>query len=266
MKEGVRVECAVCILQHRVLEKSCGACALFSLLLLELLIIVSTDYRLIASSQLRSNTLSLIYGLFIYVFRSNNNNRNRVGQDIPVLAPIPVPGVDNAGGSDTDPNGRLRSVFPTTEDSRRRQYWSQSDLEGFTGTTRTDMYAQAAAKAPVSQVETCTVEVSAVFVTTAAPAGQEQKQEKEQEQEQEQKQDVASVDLQTAAHAAEADLVVSKDTPSEAELLNEFNRVAPLSLSEAERYEERITQLESAPLPCIDAVTGLVHIVGETAW
>jgi hypothetical protein len=170
--------------------------------------------------------------------------------------------VDNAGGCDTDPNGRLRSVFPTTEDSRRRQYWSQSDLEGFTGTTRTDMYAQAAAIAPVSQVETSTVEVSAVFVTPAASAGQEQKQEKEQEQ----KQDVASVDHQTAANAAEADLVVSKDTPSEAELLNEFNRVAPLSLSEAERYEERITQLESAPLPCIDAVTGLVHIVGETGW
>jgi hypothetical protein len=163
--------------------------------------------------------------------------------------------VDNAGGSDTDPSGRVRSVFPTTEDSRRRQYWSQSDLEGFTGTTRTDMYSQAAAKVPVSHEETIIpVEVTLTSEGSATPAasvGQELDQ------------DMASVDSQTAAHAVDAELAAPQETPSKAELLNEFNRVAPLSLSEAERYEERITQLESAPLPCIDAVTGLVHIVGE---
>jgi hypothetical protein len=192
---------------------------------------------------------------YFYIVLSNNNNRSRVGQDVPASAPVPIPGVDNAGGSDTDPSGRVRSVFPTTEDSRRRQYWSQSDLEGFTGTTRTNMYSQAAEKVPNSQVETIDpidVTLSVGSVTPATSLGQEREK------------DMASDDTQIAAQVAEVDLQVALETPSKADLLNEFNRVSPLSLSEAERYEERITQLESAPLPCIDAVTGLVHIVGET--
>jgi hypothetical protein len=137
----------------------------------------------------------------------------------------------------------------------RTQYWSQSDLEGFTGTTRTNMYSQAAEKVPNSQVETIDpidVTLSVGSVTPATSLGQEREK------------DMASDDTQIAAQVAEVDLQVAQETPSKADLLNEFNRVSPLSLSEAERYEERITQLESAPLPCIDAVTGLVHIVGET--
>ena len=57
---------------------------------------------------------------------------------------------------------------------------------------------------------------------------------------------------------------IASESPTKAEIENEFNNINPIPQSDAERYEERIVQLQSAPLPCIDAVTGLVHIVGTT--
>ena len=70
---------------------------------------------------------------------SNNNNRNRAeaaaaseqistaSTSTSTSSVVNVNGVndDSAGGSQVDASGRLRSMFPTTEDTRRRQYWSQ---------------------------------------------------------------------------------------------------------------------------------------------
>ena len=56
---------------------------------------------------------------------------------------------------------------------------------------------------------------------------------------------------------------ITSPKPTKAEIENEFNNINPMTQSEGERYEERIVQLQSAPLPCIDAATGLVHIVGR---
>lgn len=120
------------------------------------------------------------------------------------------------------PTSRIRSVFPTTDESRRTVYRSGSpkiieydSMIGIAETTSSD-----------------TVEVVEEIITQSTSRG-------------------------VTVETDESKVVRRED------IENEFNRIMPGDLSEAERYEERIRQLESAPLPCIDAVTGLVHIVGK---
>jgi hypothetical protein len=235
---------------------------------------------------------------------SNNNNRNReeTVQNTFALAAAVAAAANAAisitasgneiGNQNVNENGienedglggtkRVRSVFPTTEESRRRRYRSQCDFEGYTdrGLSRESEVlevielSQSLVKAETALTATATdaletleaqrVEssqslyaVHALSGSTAASAGAHTEE-------------LSPTEITSQSTVTETpwnNPVESKQStpvsPTKAELNNEFNNVNPLSQSEGERYEERIVQLQSAPLPCIDAVTGLVHIVG----
>jgi DNA-binding transcriptional regulator YdaS (Cro superfamily) len=239
---------------------------------------------------------------------SNNNNRNRVetAQNTFALAAAVAAAADaalsitsrgnenvneneNGNGNENGLGGtqRVRSVFPTTEESRRRRYRSQCDFEGYTDRglskesevlevsksllidetaisatgTDTDTLDTLGALKPLKEQQVESSQslnaVHALSGSTAASAGVHTEE-------------LSPTDITTQSTATETplnNLVEPKQStpvsPTKAELENEFNNINPVSQSEGERYEERIVQLQSAPLPCIDAVTGLVHIVGK---
>ena len=227
----------------------------------------------------------ILYPL-VTLSRSNNNNRNRA--ETAALEQISTTSTststsstangvndDSAGGSQVDASGRLRSIFPTTEDTRRRQYWSQSgdnnDIakgeeavsnvgagdgavvgvkgdrvgeDGGEGGDGITVNARDLEKPPVREEETQTITQTSTTIPLSTP----------------------TPPSSTPSLSTINTEVVPVSTPSKADMLNEFNWISPATLTEAERYEERIKQLESVPLPCIDAVTGMVHIVGEAFY
>ena len=177
---------------------------------------------------------------------------------------------------------RVRSIFPTTEESRRRRYRSQCDLNGYTDRGLSQVSEVLELSISVVKAEAALTSTDTLDTRSALEALGAQQVESSQS-----KDIVRALSDITAtsagAHTGELspkeittqnavteiplnNLVESKQStptsPTKAELENEFNNINPISQSEAERYEERIVQLQSAPLPCIDAVTGLVHIVG----
>lgn len=232
---------------------------------------------------------------------SNNNNRNRVetAQNTFALAAAVAAAADaaisitysenvneneNENGNGLGGTQRVRSVFPTTEESRRRRYRSQCDFEGYTdrGQSRESEVLEVSKSLVIAETAlTATATATNTLDTLGALKAQQ----------------VESLQSMDAVHALSGSTVASAGahtekfppteittqstvteiplnnleeskqstpvSPTKAELENEFNNINPISQSEAERYEERIVQLQSAPLPCIDAVTGLVHVVGS---
>ena len=125
---------------------------------------------------------------------------------------------------------RTRSVFPTTDESRKSMYRSgSSKVIEYDSMT---VIAEKVIDQVVKKTET---------VTTVK--------------------EIAGPSISTGVDV-EVEIKTKKEVRRE-DIENEFNHIMPEELTEAERYEERIRQLESAPLPCIDAITGLVHIVGN---
>ena len=126
------------------------------------------------------------------------------------------------------PLPRTRSVFPTTDESRKSMYRSGCSkvIEYDSMTVITEKLIDPVVKK---------IETVASVKDIAVPSI------------------LTGIDVE----------VKTKKEVRREDIENEFNHVMPEELSEAERYEERIRQLESAPLPCIDAITGLVHIVGN---
>ena len=130
------------------------------------------------------------------------------------------------------PAPRTRSVFPTTDETRRSMYRSSGPkvIEYDSMTIMTEK--------STDQVVRKTVAVTSVRERL-----------------------VPSISPETEVKV-EVEVKTKKEVRRE-DIENEFNHIMPEELTDAERYEERIQQLESAPLPCIDAITGLVHIVGK---
>ena len=209
----------------------------------------------------------MVYSLFTTIYLlSNNNNRNRVELIQNTIAS------DGSYTTSTEENEllttqRVRSLFPTTEESRRRRYRSQCDLNGYTdgapseastdplidGATLTgDLLSQ-----KLETIELIEVDHAVADVTTARSVTQIEEKTASGPSNQDK---LSEIQLN---NIIEAENTIPKG-PSKAEVENEFNNINPASQTDAERYEERIVQLQSAPLPCIDAVTGLVHIVGTT--
>ena len=126
------------------------------------------------------------------------------------------------------PLPRTRSVFPTTDESRKSMYRSGCSkvIEYDSMTVITEKLID-----PVVKKTETVASVKDIAVPSI----------------------LTGIDVE----------VKTKKEVRREDIENEFNHVMPEELSEAERYEERIRQLESAPLPCIDAITGLVHIVGN---
>lgn len=187
---------------------------------------------------------------------------------------------------------RVRSLFPTTEDSRRRRYRSQYDLNGYTDGTPLESelrtgpsmidgrLTEAEVEAPNGQqleaLETLgamdiDIDQPIIDINTAKRGIQTEEstvesvtsQNKITEEQINKK--VGSIEAIGAVNTVEAGEAggVTSQKPTKADIENEFNYINPITQSEGERYEERIVQLQSAPLPCIDAATGLVHIVGR---
>jgi hypothetical protein len=187
-------------------------------------------------------------------------------------------GNENENENEVRGTQRVRSVFPTTEESRRRRYRSQCDFEVYTdrGLSRESEVLEvlevpkslvidetALTTAATDALETQQVESSQSMVVahalsgcTAASAGAHTEEPSPTEITAQNK--VTETPLNNQVESKQS----APTSPTKAELENEFNNINPISQSEGERYEERIVQLQSAPLPCIDAVTGLVHIVG----
>lgn len=213
--------------------------------------------------------------LIVTLSRSNNNNRNRAETAAALEQINPtststssaVVGDDSAGGSQLDASGRLRSMFPTTEDTRRRQYWSQISgdkcaeesgsntavEDGITGGGGGGVQGEGVVmnggdlvRPPVRDIEIQSIAQTGTTDPQSTPVPS------------------TSTPISTPSISDIIPEMVPASIPSKADMLNEFNWVSPATLTEAERYEERIKQLESVPLPCIDAVTGMVHIVGES--
>lgn len=215
---------------------------------------------------------------------SNNNNRNRVDSTQNAFATDGSP-LTSTEDNDLVTVQRVRSLFPTSEESRRRRYRSQYDLNGYTDGTP----LESELRTGPSMIEgmLCGVEVEAlsgqqletqealeamavgidqpiIDINTAERGVQTQESVSSQNKitEEETNKTVRPVEAIEAVSTVGAGGITSPK-PTKAEIENEFNNITPMTQSEGERYEERIVQLQSAPLPCIDAATGLVHIVGR---
>ena len=182
---------------------------------------------------------------------------------------------------------RVRSLFPTSEESRRRRYRSQYDLNGYTDGTPLESelktgpsmidgrLSEAEVEAPNRQQLEALKALEAMDVDVDQPITDINTAKRGIQTEERTVESVTSQNKMTeeqinktigAVNTVEAGGAggVTSSKPTKAEIENEFNNINPMTQSEGERYEERIVQLQSAPLPCIDAATGLVHIVGTS--
>ena len=221
------------------------------------------------------------------LLRSNNNNRNRVESIQTAVA------TDGSPLTGTEENElvtvqRVRSLFPTSEESRRRRYRSQYDLNGYTdgipleselrtgpsviegmltGVEVEALNGQQLATQEALEAIAVGIDQPIIDINKAERGIQTQESVSSQNKitEEETNKTVGPVEAIDAIKAVSTVGAggITSPKPTKAEIENEFNNINPMTQSEGERYEERIVQLQSAPLPCIDAATGLVHIVGR---
>jgi hypothetical protein len=139
-------------------------------------------------------------------------------------------------------NVRVRSLFPTTHESRKRMYTaSNTFVYNNSCTPRLNDPIDTNLQAPLGDGSMN----KNIVESSLNQAGVENR----------------VIDLPVRIEEKIAENKEFRNSTIE-EIQNEFNNISPPDITAEERFDERIKQVSSVPLPCIDAVTGLVHIVG----